>query len=97
MKLPLEQESGKKVTVNIKYISVLRDRTGLRQEEASFPKGSVLQDVAEWLNKRYNLSLPDSHVMLIFNGKGWRQFPLKMATEVRDGDRILLLPPLAGG
>jgi len=56
-----------------------------------------LWDVAEWLNQRYALSLPDPQVMVTLNGRGWEQLPAKLSTEIREGDVICLFPPIAGG
>ncbi|MBA7683221.1 hypothetical protein ES703_91581 [subsurface metagenome] len=91
------QSSEANIKVQIKYLVTIRDRTGRRQEEVSFPLGSVLRDVAEWLNKRYALSLPNREIMAILNGRGWNQFPLKLSTEIKEGDNISLLPPISGG
>ena len=85
------------VKVQIKYLAALRDRMGRRREEVSFPPGATLRDVAEWLNKRYALSLPNPQVMATLNGRGWEQFPLKLSTEIKEGDIICLFPPIAGG
>jgi MoaD family protein len=83
--------------VQIKYLAALRDRTGRKREEVSFPSGATLRDVAEWLNQHYALSLPNPQVMATLNGRGWEQFPLKLSTEIREGDIISLFPPIAGG
>jgi MoaD family protein len=83
--------------VQIKYLAALRDRTGRKREEVSFPSGATLRDVAEWLNQHYALSLPNPQVMAILNGRGWEQFPLKLSTEIKEGDIISLFPPIAGG
>ena len=83
--------------VQIKYLAALRDQTGRRQEEVSFSAGATLQDVAEWLNQRYALSLPKPQVMATLNGRGWEQFPSKLSTEIQEGDIICLFPPIAGG
>lgn len=91
------QSSEANIKVQIKYLVTIRDRTGRRQEEISFPLGSVLRDVAEWLNKRYALSLPNREIMATLNGRGWNQFPLKLSTEIKEGDTICLLPPISGG
>jgi MoaD family protein len=85
------------VKVRIKYLAALRDRTGCRQEEVSFPPGATLQDVVEWLNQRYALSLPNPQVMATLNGRGWEQFPSKLFTEIKEGAVICLFPPIAGG
>ena len=83
--------------VQIKYLAALRDRTGRKREEVRFPSGATLWDVAEWLNQHYALSLPNPQVMATLNGRGWEQFPLKLSTEVKEGDIISLFPPIAGG
>ena len=83
--------------VQIKYLAALRDRTGRKREEVSFPSGATLGDVAEWLNQHYALSLPNPQVMATLNGRGWEQFPLKLSTEIKEGDIISLFPPIAGG
>lgn len=85
------------VNIQIKYMVSLREQTGHRQEYVSFPQGSTLREVAEWLKSRYAFSLPDPHIMAILNGRGWQQLPLKMATEIQDGDLICLFPPISGG
>jgi MoaD family protein len=85
------------VKIQIKYLAALRDRTGRRQEEVSFPPGATLQDVAEWLNQCYALSLPSPQAMATLNGRGWEQFPSKLSTEIKEGDIICLFPPIAGG
>ena len=85
------------VKVRIKYLAALRDQTGRRQEEVSFALGATLQDVAGWLNAQYDLSLPNPQVMATLNGSGWNQFPLKLSTEIKEGDIICLFPPIAGG
>jgi MoaD family protein len=83
--------------VQIKYLAALRDRTGRKRQEVSFPSGATLRDVAEWLNQHYALSLPNPQVMATLNGRGWEQFPLKLSTEIKEGDIISLFPPIAGG
>ena len=85
------------IRVQIKYLAALRDRTGRRREEVTFPPGTTLQDVAGWLNEQYALVLPSPQVMATLNGNGWDQFPLKLSTAIREGDIICLFPPIAGG
>jgi molybdopterin converting factor small subunit len=85
------------VKIQIKYMVNLRERVGRQQEEVSFPPGSTLQDVAAWLNTRYDFALPHPRIMAILNGRGWDQLPSKWATQVQEGDIICLFPPISGG
>ena len=85
------------VSVQIMYLSALRDATGRRQEDVAFAPGATLQEVAAWLNARYALSVPSPRVMAVLNGKGWQQLPKKLGTEIENGDVIALFPPIAGG
>jgi molybdopterin converting factor small subunit len=85
------------VRVEIRYLGALRDRAGHRQEEVDFPAGTTLSDIARWLSDSYQIAAPGSQAMAILNGRGWGQLPLKLGTEVRDGDVICLFPPIAGG
>ena len=68
------QDLKKNVKVQIKYFVTLKEQTGRSQEQVSFPQGSVPEDVARWLNKHYDLSLPNPRVIAILNGRGWEQF-----------------------
>ncbi len=90
-------DSEAPVKVLVKYLVSLRERTGRKQEECRFPRGSSLQDLADLLKERYALSLPDPEVMAILNGRGWWQLPSKLATEIKDGDIVCLFPPIFGG
>lgn len=85
------------VTIQIRYLSAIRDQVGHNVEERSFPKGANLGDVKDWLNSRYPLSLPNPKIMLTLNGRGWDQLSGKLATGLREGDVIFLFPVVAGG
>lgn len=56
-----------------------------------------MQDVIAWLKARYGLTLPDPHVMVTLNGRGWEQLPARLSTEIAEGDVIYLFPPISGG
>jgi molybdopterin converting factor small subunit len=85
------------VKIRLKYLVSVRDKTGRSDEEAEFPAGSTLRNLAGWLLERYGLSVPGPNVMAILNGRGWGQHPLKMDTPLNNGDAISLFPPIAGG
>ena len=85
------------VTLRVKYTAGLRDKTGCAEEEVRLPCGSTLEDLANWLNERYDLSLPNRHILAVLNGRGWNQYAEKLLTELNDGDSVLLCPPISGG
>jgi sulfur-carrier protein len=92
-----ETEVNHAVKIGLRYLVSVRDKTGLSGEEAVFPAGSTLGNLAAWLKERYGLSVPGPHVMAILNGRGWGQHPLGMDTPLEDGDAVSLFPPIAGG
>ncbi|HEC60871.1 MAG TPA: MoaD/ThiS family protein [bacterium] len=83
------------IRVEIRYLSIIRDKTGCRREQVSFPAGSRLQNVADWLNDRY--TLPKPQMMTLLNGRGWKQYPQELSTKIKEGDTITLAPILSGG
>ena len=85
------------IQVQIKYFANFREITGKPEESIKFPAEARLTDVIDWLNKRYELALPDSKTIGILNGKGWMQFPEQLATPLREGDVIGLMPIIHGG
>ncbi len=89
--------ADREVTITIKYLVNLSEKAGRRKEEATFPGGSTLHDVARYLKEIRNIILPGPRVMAVLNGSGWDQYPNKWDTPVSNGDTVLLLPPISGG
>lgn len=85
------------MTVTVKYLSVLRDQAGLREESAGFPAGSRLVDLARWLRERHGFEYGDRNIMFILNGRGWGQYPQGLETPLTDGDTVLLSVLVSGG
>ena len=83
--------------VQIRYLSAVRDVTGRRVDDESFPPGATLRDVAAWLKERYGLTVPSARVMAVLMGRGWDQLEKGLGTVLKDGDVIALFPPLGGG
>jgi len=93
----MKTKSTSAIAVTVRYLSVLRDKTGLRQEEVSLPGGSVLGDAAKYIHRKYGIQVPSPLLMFILNGKGWNQYPEGLETPLKNRDIILILPPVSGG
>ena len=87
----------KSITVQVKYLVTLADRTGRRAEDVPLEEDSTLKDLAVWLRREREIKLPDPSILTVLNGKGWDQYPDELHTRLNQGDTILLLPPIAGG
>ena len=85
------------MTVRVRYLSALREKTGKRQDDVDLPAGSTLADVAAWLKRTYGISAPDPEMMSTLNGQGWNQVPQGLATALKEGDEVALFPLLSGG
>ncbi|HUJ75249.1 MAG TPA: MoaD/ThiS family protein [bacterium] len=85
------------MTVRIRYLSGLRDATGIRAEEVQFPAGTPLRDVSRWLARKYGIEAPGPGVMGTLNGRGWSQTAQALETRLSEGDEIALFPLLSGG
>jgi molybdopterin converting factor small subunit len=90
-------ETTASVTITVKYLSVLRDQAGLRQEAVAFPEGSRLSDLAHWIEEHHGFRYGDRGIMFILNGRGWGQYPQGLHTPLREGDTVLLSMPVSGG
>lgn len=75
----------------------IKEKTGRKEETIQLPPEATLQDVVNWLNKKYRLQLPHPSIMAILNGRGWGQLQESLNTVIKDGDTICLFPPISGG
>jgi MoaD family protein len=85
------------LTVRIKYLSALRDKTGKRGDELTLPAGSTLGEVAGWLKRTYGLEVPGPRLLSTLNGRGWSQLAESLGTELHAGDEVALFPLVSGG
>jgi len=83
--------------ITVKYLSVLKDKAKTAKEVFIMPANSALSDLTELIESKRGISLPDPHVMMVLNGKGFNQYPGKLQTPLNNGDTLLLLPPVSGG
>jgi len=84
-------------SISVKYLSVLRDQAGRRQETLRLSAGSRLSDVERWLREERGFAYGDRQLMFVLNGRGWGQYPEGLETPLADGDVVLLSMPVAGG
>ncbi len=85
------------LTIRVRYLSAIREKTGRRSDDLHLPAGSTLAEVSRWLQDTYSLVAPGPDLMSTLNGYGWNQVPEGMATMLREGDEIALFPLLSGG
>jgi sulfur-carrier protein len=78
-------------TVRVRYFAVLREQRGLDEEEVA-TGASTAAEVYEELRARHRFTLPSERLRVAINDDfaPW-------ASEVRDGDALAFLPPVAGG
>ncbi len=80
-----------KKTVSVRYFAVLRDQRGLGEELV--PTGAATaSELYEELRRRHGFTLPLERLRVAINDEfePW-------ASEIRDGDALVFIPPVAGG
>jgi len=85
------------MTIHIRYLSSVREKTGRRADDLTLPAGSTLAAVTSWLATTHHLEVPAPPLMATLNGRGWSQYAQGLDTELHDGDEIALFPMLSGG
>lgn len=78
-------------TLDVHYFAILREQRGLSQEKlttAAATPGALYEE----LRARHGFTLPGDRVRAAVNDAF-----VDAATPLRDGDRIVFIPPVAGG
>lgn len=91
------KRQAKTIGVTVKYLVSLAEKVGCKQETLNFAGETSLADLAEWLENRYGIKVPEPGIIAVLNGKGWMQHPSKLGTKLKNGDVVLLFPPISGG
>lgn len=82
---------AKPMTVHVQYFAILREQRGLEAEDvataATSPSG-----LYEELRARHGFTLPANRVRAAINDEFVRG-----DAALRDGDRVVFIPPVAGG
>lgn len=96
--------AGGRLKIQTKYYAVLRERLGKTSEEFELPQGSTVTDFLEKLRQVYGGVLGDlfeggglkTGFALALNGESLDK-SLWASTRLKDGDVVVILPPIAGG
>ena len=81
------------MTVTVRYHALLRERTGLHQEEIELPAGATLAEVLARFSARFEALrglVPSLHIAI-------NDDFAQASDPLCDGDRVDLLPPYGGG
>ena len=78
-------------TVEIHYFAILREQRGLAHEKLSTAAATPLA-LYEELRARHGFTLPGDRVRAAVN-----DVFVASTTPLREGDRVVFIPPVAGG
>ena len=79
------------LTVHVQYFAILREQRGVSQEKLSTNAASP-GALYEELRSRHHFTLPADRVRAAVNDAF-----VDSAAPLREGDRIVFIPPVAGG
>lgn len=83
--------TGAMITLTVQYFALLREQRGLNEENlaTTAPTPAALYDE---LRARHGFTLPRDRVRAAVNDAFVRE-----DVPLRDGDRVVFIPPVAGG
>lgn len=78
-------------TITVRYFALFREHAGISEETLELDVDTA-EDVFEQTRARHGSSEPQGHCKVAINDEiaNW-------SSPVRDGDTVLLFPPVAGG
>ncbi len=79
------------ITVHVQYFAILREQRGLTQEKLATDAATTAALYAE-LRARHQFTLPADRIRAAVNDE-----LVAAAAPLADGDRIVFIPPVAGG
>lgn len=79
------------ITLTVQYFAILREQRGLAQEKLATPAATPAALYDE-LRARHHFTLPADRVRAAVNDEF-----VASASLLRDGDRVVFIPPVAGG
>jgi molybdopterin converting factor small subunit len=78
-------------TITVRYFAMFREHAGLGEETLQLEAETAL-DVFEQTQSRHGSTEPSGHCKVAINDA-----MAEWASNVNDGDTVLLFPPVAGG
>jgi molybdopterin synthase sulfur carrier subunit len=78
-------------TLTVQYFAILREQRGLAQEKLTTAAATPAA-LYEELRKQYGFTLPADSVRAAVNDEF-----VAATAELGDGDRVVFIPPIAGG
>ncbi len=92
--------------VKIRFFTTLREITGKREDTADLADGMTVGDLLSFLSTRYGRELADylyeentrlhNYLQILVNGNSITALQ-DLKTELKDGDTLAIVPPVAGG
>ena len=92
--------------VTIRYLSVVREITGTREEVIEVDNGATVEDVLKMLSKKYGKSfdrmirsgrdIRGLQIIYFIDGKNIANLD-GFKTAVNDESELVIIPPVAGG
>jgi len=79
------------ISVSVQYFAILREQRGLTQEKIATTAGTA-ESLYEELKQRHGFTLPAARIRAAVNDEF-----VTASAPLRDGDRIVFIPPVAGG
>lgn len=78
-------------TVSVEYFTILRDERGESSETVT-TDAETYRDFYDKLKGKHGFSLDSERLMLIVNNS-----PREWNESLSDGDKVVFIPPIAGG
>ena len=79
------------MTIHVQYFAILREQRGLA-EERLVTSATTPAAVYEELKARHGFTLPANRIRAAINDEF-----VAMDAPLREGDRVVFIPPVAGG
>jgi len=79
------------ISLNVHYFAILREQRGISEEKLT-TAATTPADLYEELRARHHFTLPANRIRAAVNDTF-----VASTTALREGDRIVFIPPVAGG